>query len=76
MTGIRSRRRSSVAPPSCSDRGLRKAAAAGLAEPGRSALKIMAITGHQPAQQGTDYTTGGVAETPCSPCTAEADQIG
>jgi len=42
--------------PECTTHGLRKAAAARLAELGRSEFDIMAITGHQSSKEATRYT--------------------
>jgi integrase len=44
--------------PNCSVHGLRKAAAARLAELGCSEFEIMAITGHQTSKEVTRYTKG------------------
>ena len=52
-----------AALPHCSVHGLRKAAAARLAELGCTEFEIMAITGHQTSKEGTRYTKAASQKT-------------
>jgi integrase len=55
--------RATCRPPHCSVHGLRKAAAARLAELGCTEFEIMAITGHQTSKEVTRYTKAASQRT-------------
>lgn len=57
------RRRSFAGLPQCSVHGLRKAAAARLAEMGCTEFEIMAITGHRTSKEVTRYTRAASQKT-------------